>query len=616
MSARSLASMETGVSAPMRQPHSRALRPLGMDEFKSIMLADGSPLGIAVENLHPRIGGPVVCTSTDPQWGRLAIWIQNNTDAPITLDGQLPLSIGLSPLLADAEIGVIRPMKPWRGSFLPWEGNVWVLAPDPPLTLEPKMPVSLELDNVLAAGAPTIGFASVSYAFSGKTHTLYAAVMRQKPPSDPPAPWPIDIQFEPRAEFGGTSDRGDIFYVTQWGPVPRAGPAVENEFVIEITNASRDAIALPAGAAPMINFAVLCGDTPRCLTTKWELGPAFADVLESDPDAWQMLANLSPPVPMWSLVPAGGARSSYLGKGGFVLPRLGGLYTFYNQSLAASPLFIQCAGLPAYDDAYFIHLVEKTAPQPYAMSFELYAGETLVPPFASIPFGPLTLRWNVFGTSHGMIAGSPTRLPAAGSLSVSPCDPVNYTLEAVLGPKATRPVATVVATVTPPTVSSFTSNKDLVQPGESAELTWSCGNGDHCTLLADGVIIADGLPLSHSQTVAPTVPVTTYEIVCHGAGTASGQTVVKFPQVEASIKILEFYEPARKVPHWGAKITWSTTYASSCIVDVAETGQLISTALSGTADVKGHDSSYSVTFRIRASGNGTTDQRQNSRSWP
>jgi hypothetical protein len=54
-------------------------------------------------------------------------------------------------------------------------------------------------------------------------------------------------------------------------------------------------------------------------------------------------------------------------------------------------------------------------------------------------------------------------------------------------------------------------------------IDWSCSNGDHCVLYANGARIADGLPLSKEM---PALPGTTYTIECIGAGSTSATMVV------------------------------------------------------------------------------------------
>jgi hypothetical protein len=81
----------------------------------------------------------------------------------------------------------------------------------------------------------------------------------------------------------------------------------------------------------------------------------------------------------------------------------------------------------------------------------------------------------------------------------------------------------------------------------SATLSWSCGNGDHCVLYANGAKIADGLPLSQQM---PAQFGTTYTIECIGAGSAPATTVVaaapgdptaRFSMILGEVSIVDWF---------------------------------------------------------------------------
>ncbi len=300
-----------------------------------------------------------------------------------------------------------------------------------------------------------------------------------------------------------------------------------------------------------------------------------AVVTQADPNApWNKPdKDSSGPTAIWTVTPD--AANQYLfDQLGILRLRFDTLRTQAKVD-AGSPLFIQCAGLPRYNDCLLqVPPLNKTAPVPSVRDFHATAAGQPIEPNSTIDFAmPVQLVWDVFAAEDCLLQDGPDpydRLPVAcvehgRTIEARPTQA--YTLLPRIGDQLySDRQRQVVFSIAPPIADTITSTQEPGEPNTHVTLAWTCRNGDHCVLYANDVQIADGLPLVGSQMI-PTAAATTYKIECIGVGAPSSQhTVVSVPPRPHADFSLEYGSPTSNHPFWHITLRWSTQNAARCEV--------------------------------------------------
>jgi len=511
---------------------------VGRAEVSQQNLNDGK-VGFDVQNLNPGGGGPVVYISSDPQWGRLSFLMQNNTTGPIQLDTTSLLKVNLSQFLTGAEVAQITVVGPgWTGGPAA-DGTHLELHPAQPLTLQPNTPIRIEVDGALAAGTPTSGKFRFEYSgFVGvRDGGQNVPGFRQNPPSVANKDWPLGYGFGARPEYTG---QGDTIYVTPW-QVPAGATGIINYFVLQLNNTDSAPLSLPSGASPMFTISFVSGDTDLSLCSDDQIKVVNVSVVQSDPNhTWITPKNDQTPQPVWTITPKQG-NANLFDAGGILGLRFDNLVTNL-PSGPGSPVFIQYAGLPGYNDGYTALVLQKTAPVPYVISFEASAGATPLPCGSKVNYGQdVTLRWNVFAAKSCMLVGLPNLFGPVDSFTVKALPPsqtdsqITYQLGT---PETEESLDYLQFTLNPPAVT-LTADQSLVDPGALVTLTWRADWGDlnSGTLTANGATLAAGLPLSGSRP-AYSDKTTVYEWTCtSAAGPGTQNATVQTKPVRALISV-------------------------------------------------------------------------------
>jgi carbon monoxide dehydrogenase subunit G len=179
---------------------------------------------------------------------------------------------------------------------------------------------------------------------------------------------------------------------------------------------------------------------------------------------------------------------------------------------------------------------------------------------------------------------------------VSPSVTTTYTLTATGRGGTTSKSVTVVVTSTPPEVT-LTAVPDSIQFGESSTLSWSSTNAVSATL-DPGI---GEVPVSGSIEVFPT-ETTTYTIEVTGPGgsaSASATVTVIYPSPTVTISA----DPSTILPGQSSTLTWSSTYADTCVLE-PDVGAV---AINGSVSVSPR---RTTTYTMTATGSGGTATAQ------
>jgi hypothetical protein len=373
----------------------------------------GGPVSFTVENLGSPDLDPVVYISQDAQWGKLSLAIRNNSgDNVVHVDTGSLLTVRLDSLLSTAEIGAI-PKQPdtsdWEGGPVARDNTVLLeLRPRRRIAIRPSDSITIEIDDVLASGAMTTGF--FVFAWSGfqpvADGSQRVTMFRHRPPVPGQSPWPLAVSLAPRAEYGNV---GDIVYVTPW-TVTSEKPAIENDFVLQLTNQG-SRLALPDEATPSLVISFITGEGESALCSDDQLKDVNAVVTQDDRTAqWNKPGkDTSGPAAIWTITPEPG--SSYLfDEGGIVRLRFDTLRTQAEVD-TGSPVFVQCGGLPHYNDCLLpVATLSKAAPVPYVRDFHAAAAGKPIGYGETINFAVLKLAWNVFAAETCLLQEVPILL--------------------------------------------------------------------------------------------------------------------------------------------------------------------------------------------------------------
>jgi hypothetical protein len=170
----------------------------------------------------------------------------------------------------------------------------------------------------------------------------------------------------------------------------------------------------------------------------------------------------------------------------------------------------------------------------------------------------------------------------------------SYTLFGGIGSDIQQ-LAQVEFAVTPPVFDQqLAATQEPGEPYMHVTLAWACHNADHCILYGqNGAKLADDLPLKGTQMI-PTGQPTTYRLECVGAGSRSSELLVNVPHSPWVVPV--------GVIDLGSKrrVFWEFHDAVRCEVLSLDSGQVISTDMSGDTFDSGHR------FRFTGWGNGTS----------
>ena len=397
-----------------------------MASDKAMELGDGQ-LSFRVENLSSPDGDAVVYVSRDPQWGKLSLAIRNtSSDKVIHADTGSLLTLRLDSLLSAAEIGAI-PQQPeasdWEGGPVSKDSTVLLeLHPKRRIPIRPLDSITIEIDNVLASGAMTTGY--FVFAWSGlqpvDNGSQRVTVFRHKPPVPGQSPWPLTVSFAPRQDYGNF---GDTVYVTPWTVTPEK-PAIANAFVLQLTNQG-SALPMSDDAKPSLVISFVTGDGDNALCLDQQLKDVDATVTQADPNApWNTPEkDTLGPAAIWTVTPD--PDNPYLFDAGEILRlRFENLKTQSKPDFG-SPVFIQCGGLPHYNDCLLpVATLNKADPIPQVLSLEgEFEGKNL--PFGGEieDYGPATLRWKVFAAEACYVTSSSVSLGPFKPIDGTPVDP-------------------------------------------------------------------------------------------------------------------------------------------------------------------------------------------------
>jgi hypothetical protein len=198
----------------------------------------------------------------------------------------------------------------------------------------------------------------------------------------------------------------------------------------------------------------------------------------------------------------------------------------------------------------------------------------------------VTLTWVFSNADTCEIDQGIGEVPLGGSVTVHPGRTTTYTIFAE-GPGGMAIDSVTVAFTTPTAV--IHADRETLDEGETAVLTWNCTNADSCIIdQGIGAVQPNG-----SIAVDPSAT-TTYTITAVGPGGRVTDTVTLTcltPEVAVQI------EPAGIVEGESAVLTWQADHAAECVIE-PDVGQVDS---SGSITVS---PSRTTTYRVTATGRG------------
>jgi hypothetical protein len=510
-------------------------------------------------------GESVIYITNDPELGKLDLIIANNSASAIVAGSESLLRIYASPPLAEPDVKRIKlATQNWK---LTLGEDCLELRCSSQITIPSRGTLTIPFLDVMASGEATTGFFVFEYSgFKGiRDDSRRATVFVQRPPKGEPPPLAFDTGVRP--EYAGQQSR--TVYVTPWA-ITATKAGIANHIVLLAGNARADApIKSSPTSDPKIVLSFTSGNSDLSLCSDEQIKVAAAQTAQGPP--WRIERDNTGPVPVWTMRPPQGAANVF-DAGGLISVRFDGIVSRLPPNFA-SPMFIQFANIPGYNDGYGAFFLQKIGPAPFIKSFEAYAGSRKLGKGAVVGYKEkITLTWDVFGAESCRIAELGQELSPAQSLDVFPANSnVTYTLTPQLGREPSQELKkTIPLAVSPPTaqLSAALTPPTSVQ----AMLQWNCSNGSHCTLRS-GEATWDNQPLVGSLNTT-LMSGQTFTITCLGAGSASASARVEVPPVEAMLRV------DCRSGYLHATVTWSARWAESC--EVSEPGfRTFSRAMSG-----------------------------------
>jgi hypothetical protein len=537
----------------------------------------------------------VIYITDDPELGKLDLTIANNSAGPVEIGPESLLQIFVSPPLAEADVKRIKlAAGDWK---LTLDEDFLELRCTSHLTIASHGKLTISLAAVMASGEPRTGFFQFEYShFTGIADgsRRSPAIFIQRPPKSEAVPLVADLGARP--EYAG--QQGATVYVTPWNPKP-PDKGIENHFIVQVAN-KRAGKAIPADSRLdskiVISFTSGNSDLSVCLDDQIKVATC---VMAQHPDAgpWEIAKDNTGPVPVWTMRPPKGA--DIFDAGGLIAFRFGGIVSQLPTAFA-SPMFIQFANIPGYNDGYAALILQKVPPFPYLRSYDAYSGTKKLAPNAIVDYKEkITLQWDVFAAERIRILELKQAYPPVGSLDVFPeTSVVAYTLAPEIGIDPRNDWRKEQSlSVSAPVVAKLEASPDAVAPNTESELQWNCSNGSHCVLTGEGVK-QENLPLvgSFPVTVQDTA---TFTITCVGAGSNSANVTVRVPTPE-----FKFTVDARK-PNEFTTI-WSSRYAHDC--RVFHNGMWVGWGPEGTTTTYGEIPYFGFRVRVTVWGKGNASK--------
>jgi hypothetical protein len=496
----------------------------------------GEPIAFAVQNLNTA-EQPTVYTTTDPKWGNLLLTATNASSEVVQLNSSSVLLVYLDSLLTDDEIGKITIASAnWAGGPVNDAlGTHLELKPTQPITLLPSQQIQVEVSGALASGVATTGYFVFYYnGFSGVANgNSRIQGFRQAPPTSN-LPWPLSFGWGPRDAYNQLSN---TVYVTPWPS--QAGPEIRNSFVLQIENLQSDAVPLPVGSSPRLIVSFVAGDTLLSLCSDGQLKDVDAAVTQSDVGStWNIAIDQSGPLPIFIITPAP-TNLELFEAGGILAITFSNLVTDLAPNFA-SPVFIQYAGLPGYNDGYSALPINKTAPVPYVEQFAVTSGGAPVAENETIAYGSVTVSWYVFAAQTCSLQGFPTVFPPVGTQTFTPGGPypasVSCDLQPQIGPDNFNGAElNFTMAATPPVQVWISANADNPVPGPhgvwNVNCSWGSANATSCQVFASEGLISTALS-GNWGTSGMSVPLQ-FEIVGAGPGGDGATGLLRVPRLTA-----------------------------------------------------------------------------------
>jgi hypothetical protein len=535
------------------------------------LAADNAAIGFTMDTASLAAGGPIVFISTEAQWGKLRIRIQNSTAAPVPFDTAALVKICMKPLLSTAEIARIRvagadwscqPMedrleiKPLRAGAIPANGSA-----------------TIDLTQVLGSGEAATGHFRFEYAgFDGKSGGQRVTVFRQNPPGSGRV-LPLTQDLGARVEY---AQQARTVYFT-----PAGAPPIKNHLTLQVANTdAAHPIRLADGGKPKIVLSFVSGTSRSSICADDQLKSVEVSIRQTDGVQWDVEKDSTGPVPVWNLRPKAGSETLF-SAGGVISFQIGNLETRLEPGWA-SPMFLQFAGVPGYDDSYTALLLQKTEPVPYVRRFLATSNGTPVAYDATLDYGQeLLLSWDVFAAAVCHISGVGSGLAAKGAQPVT-ANQLTVTYSLISEIAGRHSPATSLQFRVPPSSASLKASATLVKAGQEIELSWECGSGV-CTLTGDGPA-----PVTVTRKGARKVKVgqpTPYTVTCAGVTrTSSTASVIVVPEADVGIQFYNPFPLGMGPPTFAWKISWWTRWATSCVITNVRTGEVFSTDLGGQVE--------------------------------
>jgi hypothetical protein len=431
-----------------------------------------------VSNPQTPDAGPVIYISTDAdKWGRLTITLTNtrtdNSDVRLDPGGVLQIYFEML-VLADIKRIKVPDDSAWAGGPDATGGHI-ELHPKSAITIPSQTSISLELHDVLGE-TPRQG----KFRFYYPSHGIRNVVIQgfvQRPPTAGNQ-WGLACTLDPRPEYQG---QGSSVYVTAPGR-----PDIANYLLVHLYRSAGG--TLPSAGTPQLSFSFLTGDDDLALCSEDRLKKVAAKIKGQRPAGrWKdPAANSQGDDIIWTVAPTDG--------GGDLFPE-GGLLTLEFDNIVTNLpagggtyLFIQYSGLTGYDDGYIQAPLNKAAPVPYVRDFHAEAAGQRVAYGGQVPYGQLTLRWDVFAAEDCLVgvtgqSTGPFALIGSGSFASTVAAP-SYTLVARVGGQD-YPQPPLIFQLTLPSASPHayvTMDWSGWDPAYTVHLKWSTSNAASCSV--------------------------------------------------------------------------------------------------------------------------------------
>jgi hypothetical protein len=535
------------------------------------MLLTESGLAFVLDNPASGTGGAVIYVTDNPDLGKLDLTIVNNSPSAIEIGSASVLKIFVRPPLADAEVRRIKVTSTnWSLTVVEDHVELWHPAS---LTIASNANLTIQLADVMTSGEATTSFFRFEYsgfkgiADGGKRVPVFV----QHPPTRDAAPLSFDLGARP--EYSGQQSR--TIYVTAWNVTP-AKQGIANRIVLQAGNSRPDK---PIAADPrsdsklVISFTTGNSDLSLCLDEQIKV--AVASMAQAPPaGSWIIRKDPIGPVAVWTMRPPAGPH--VFDAGGMIAFRFDGIVSQLPPDFA-SPMFIQFANIPGYNDGYVAIFLQKASPVPFIRSFDLFSGTRKLPLNPVVSYKEkITLGWDIFAAENCRIVElGQAFLPAQSTDVIPAASPLTYTLSPEIGGQPYQGLKLAKSLSVSAPAAQLSAASVNVLGKVRVVLSWNCSNGSYCELTDDIGSIWALLPLTGSVMEVVDTD-TTFTIKCFGVGSASAQALVEVPAVEATIRA-----DCKAGEAWGS-VKWDTRWASSC--EVSEPGfETISANLSGDA---------------------------------